>query len=177
MNKAVPAVLVVLCGAVIGCQVHQLSANRSARIAAVLHPWPSVNALVDPPDGWKPRPLIHDSRHTHEIWVSGSGDTAYGVIYFNLPLPVSAGFVLPFFMEAMRVSEGNAKLIDSYDDSALPGVRFIAEGGLYRIQVNLITEGFHGWAIYSGQLRSKPINFAESFKAEIAREGTVVPIR
>jgi hypothetical protein len=139
--------------------------------------WPSVHARVDPPAGWEAQPLKLDSRHAHQVWVSPSGDTAYGVIYFSLPIPVSADFILPFFMRAMKEKEGEAILDSKVDDPHLPGVRFEAEGGLYHIQANMITAGFEGWAIYAGRLRTKPANFSELLLARAARQGTILNVK
>ncbi|HWB52653.1 MAG TPA: hypothetical protein VG722_00605 [Tepidisphaeraceae bacterium] len=148
-----------------------------AELSSGLRPWPSVDAWVDPPAGWSIQPLKRDSRHTHEIWISPSGNTAYGVIYFNLPLPVSADFVLPFFIEAMRLTEGNAGLLWHEYDPKLPGVRFEAEGGAYRIQAYLVTAGFHGWAVYAGRLRDKPLEISEFRHAQAARDKTQLGLK
>ena len=47
------------------------------------------------PDGWTAEPLKKSGRHSHQIWLSPTGETAYGVIHFSLPLPVGPelGFV------------------------------------------------------------------------------------
>ena len=49
---------------------------------------PMVQARVAPPVGWKLDPYKTSSSHKHAVWLSPSGRTAYGVIYFSLPLPV-----------------------------------------------------------------------------------------
>jgi hypothetical protein len=123
------------------------------------------------------QPLKLDSRHAHQVWVSPTGDTAYGVIYFTLPIPVSADFVLPFFMRAMKAKEGEAILISKVDDPHLPGVQFEAEGGLYHIQANLITAGFEGWSVYAGRLRTRQPNEHELSLARSARERTVLDVK
>ncbi len=132
--------------------------------------------MVAVPDGWKPDPLKKSEKHTHQVWISPSGNTAYGVIHFTLPLALSAEFVLPFFMSEMRRTEGEATLLSRQSDEALPGVRFEAEGGEYRLSVNLITSGSEGWAIYAGVLRDKAVNVAELALAKEAREITRVGI-
>src|SRR5438046_3725354 len=43
-----------------------------------------VQAMVAPPIGWTPQELKFSDRHTHQIWLSPSGDTAYGAIRFKL---------------------------------------------------------------------------------------------
>ena len=134
----------------------------------------SVEAMCTPPLGWKPDPLKHSERHDHQVWISPSGHTAYGVIHFSLPLPVSADFVLPFFLKQMKKSEGESILISKEKDPALPGMRFVAEGGLYKMRSNLIVRGWQGWAIYAGTLRKEEISPAELALAERARDHTLV---
>jgi hypothetical protein len=133
-----------------------------------------LNAIVCPPLGWKPDPPKVTANHYHQVWLSPTGDTAYGIIYFSMPLPFGLETVLWKFMSEMKKTEGEAILVSKQNDDALPGIRFIAEGGLYRIRCNLMVSGFHGWAVYAGSLRSRPVNPAELRKAELAREETRV---
>ena len=49
---------------------------------------PDIEAVVVPPLGWSPDEIKESSRHAHQVWVSPSGKTAYGVIHFSLPFPV-----------------------------------------------------------------------------------------
>lgn len=136
-------------------------------------PMRAVEAQVDPPQGWIAQPLRSSPRHTHQIWLSPSGSTAYGIIRFELPLPVGPDIVLWYFMREMRREHGDAVLIDKRQDPVFDGIYFIADGGPYRIRTSLLTRGWRGWAIYSGTLRNKPINQEELEIAERAREYTV----
>jgi hypothetical protein len=133
-----------------------------------------VEAVVDPPEGWNPDPQKSSPQHVHQVWVSPTGATAYGVIHFKLPLPVGASLALDGFLAGMKKSEGSAKLISQADDPNLPGIRFVAEGGEYTIRSNLIVDGWEGWAIYAGTRVSKTIIPAELDMAERAREHTQV---
>jgi hypothetical protein len=139
-----------------------------------LTPDTNVHARVAPPAGWKAEPLKESDKHTHQVWISPSGRTAYGVISFSLPWPVSAEFLLPFYLKQMEKSEGEAILLERLDDPNLPGVRFVAEGGMY---TNLITRGWRGWAIYAGTLRKEPIMPDELELAERARETTRIGLK
>jgi len=137
-----------------------------------------LQAICVPPLGWKPDPLKRSSTHVHEVWISPSGRTAYGVIHFELPLPVGHDLALWGFLNQMRASEGEANLLEKKWDANLGGLRFVAEGGQYIVRTNLFVHGFSGWAIYAGTLRAFPINQAELELAERAREDTVVgPIK
>jgi hypothetical protein len=137
-----------------------------------------LHAICVPPLGWKPDPLKRSSTHVHEVWISPSGLTAYGVIHFDLPLPVGHDLALWGFLNQMRASEGEAKLLEKKWDANLGGLRFVAEGGQYIVRTNLFVDGFTGWAVYAGTLRAFPINQAELELAERAREDTVVgPIK
>lgn len=140
-----------------------------------------VNAVAAPPVGWQSEPIKSSARHAHQVWLSPSGDTAYGVIYFTLPavakvFPVPIDWVLRGYLDEMRKDQGEAVLIAKERDPSLPGMRFVAEGGLYRTWTNLITEGRHGWAIYAGTLRDKPTKPAEFDLAAEARERTLIQV-
>jgi hypothetical protein len=108
------------------------------------------------------------------VWLSPTGHTAFGVIHYNIPLPVSANFLLPFYLRAWRKDQGEATLLHKIEDPDLPGVRFVAEGGLYRTWSNLIVSGREGWSIYAGVLRAHPVDEPELAQAEAAREQTRV---
>jgi hypothetical protein len=135
---------------------------------------PNVIAVCDPPIGWKPDPLKIGPNHIHEVWLSPTGATAYGVIHFTMPLPVSLNLALSGFMNEMKNTEGQATLLSHEDDAKLPGIRFIAEGGLYRIHANLIIDGWDGWTVYAGTFRAKPVAPDEFDTAVRARENTHV---
>jgi hypothetical protein len=138
---------------------------------------PVVDALVTPPAGWVADPIKSSEQHKHQVWKSPSGKTAYGIIHFSLPLPVPATWVLDPFLNQMKKSEGEATLIGQpLRDDALPGVRFTAEGGDYRMRINLICKGFRGWAVYAGTLRKEEEVPAELRLAEAARDRTKVGV-
>jgi hypothetical protein len=134
----------------------------------------SVYAYCAPPDGWSPEPLKSSANHTHQVWISPSGQTAYGVIHFMLPLPVSHEAVLWVFMNEMKRTEGNATLLEKKWDPALGGIRFVARGHMYTVRTNLLVRGFDGWAVYAGTLSANPVQADELTLAEDAREHTEV---
>ncbi len=131
-----------------------------------------VVAVCDPPIGWKPDPLKIGKNHIHEVWLSPSGATAYGVIHFTMPLPVGLNLALTGFLNEMKTTEGDATLLSRQNDPDLPGIRFVADGGLYRIRANLVVDGWEGWTVYAGTIRSKPILPEELDTAVRARENT-----
>ena len=63
------------------------------------------------------------------FWLSPSGRTAYGVIYFSLPLPVGHDLTLWGFLDEMRHSEGEATLVSKQWDENLRGLRRFLEIG------------------------------------------------
>jgi hypothetical protein len=132
----------------------------------------TVNAAVTPPVGWKLDPYKTSPAHNHAVWISPSGRTAYGVIYFSLPLPVGHDLALWGFMNEMRHTEGEATLVSKEWDPRLRGLRFVARGGRYVVRTNLLVRGFHGWACYAGTLRDEEVNLEELGLAELAREWT-----
>ncbi len=133
-----------------------------------------VVAVCDPPVGWKPKALKVGANNVRQTWVSPTGSTAYGVIFFKLPLPAGLNLVLAGFLNEMKATEGQATLISRQDDPNLPGLRFVAEGGLHRIRANLIVDGWEGWAVYAGTFRSRPVVENELETAIRARENTHV---
>ena len=162
-----------------GCQSYRRPAIPTALPTTyptgLSNPTPSedLQAIVVPPSGWIADPIKSSDRHVHQTWVSPSGDTAYGVIRMRLPLPVGTDLVLWGFMNEMRKEEGEGTLLERRYDPDLPGARFVAEGGRYKIRVNLLTRGFTAWAIYAGSLRERPENPSEIALAELARESTL----
>jgi hypothetical protein len=133
-----------------------------------------LHAVVAPPIGWHTDPPKRSSRHDHQVWISPSGRTAYGVIYIRLPLPVGYDLTLWGFLREMRRAQGEANLLQELWDPNLSALRFVAEGGLYRIRTNLFVNGFDAWAVYAGTLRDQPIDAIELDLAERAREYTGV---
>jgi len=133
---------------------------------------PSVQARCAPPVGWALQPREQSRTHIQELWLSPTGDTAYGIIHFSLPLPVGPNTVLWFFLREMRQHEGEARLVSKQRDPDLNGLRFVAEGGKYLVRTNLTTSGFHGWAVYAGTRRDRDIRQNELEMAELARENT-----
>jgi len=131
-----------------------------------------VDALVSPPLGWQTEPLKQSSRHRHQTWIAPSGLTAYGVIQFSLPLPVGHDLVLWGFMREMKKNQGEAILVTKEWDKNLELLRFVADGGIYRVRVNLVIDGWTGWAVYAGTRRDHEIVPEELELAEIARDHT-----
>jgi hypothetical protein len=134
----------------------------------------AVEALCVPPVGWQPDQLKQSDRHAHQVWISPSGNTAYGVIRMKLPLPVGPSLVLWGFMEEMRRSEGQGTLLEKQQDPATGGLRFVAEGGRYKVRTTLLVHGRRGWAICAGTLREQPENAEELEVAIRAREATQI---
>lgn len=174
----------ILLLAVLGVGCHPprraaMPATQAARLAqasglSVPTKLDAVNAVVVPPLGWTAEPLKSSEKHKHQIWLSPSRNTAYGVIFFTLPWPVGPDLALWGFLKQMKKTEGEATLINKQEDEQLPGMRFTAQGGLYLVRTNLIVEGFNGWAIYAGTVRGKPVDEGELIVAEHAREQTAV---
>jgi hypothetical protein len=135
-----------------------------------------VDAVVVPPIGWVAEPIKQSKNHTHQVWLSPSGNTAYGVISFDLPWAVGPDWALWGFLKEMRETEGEATLLTKRRDPDLPGVRFVAEGGLYTVRTNLTTRGRQGWAVYAGTVRKAEVVPDELELAERAREQTVVDL-
>lgn len=138
------------------------------------YPVEIVQAIVTPPVDWKPEPHKTTPRSEHDIWLSPTGDTAYGVLFIKLPFPVGANLTLDQFLKEMRKREGRADLLEKTDDPANDGIRFVAEGGIHKIRAKLMTRGFRAWVIYAGTLQGRPERPDELQVAERAREATII---
>jgi hypothetical protein len=134
----------------------------------------AVDALAFPPPGWSLDPMKESDSHSHLVWISPSGRTAYGIIRIQMPLPVGNDAALWGFMMEMRRSEGEGLLLGRERDPQIDGIRFVAEGGRYLIRANLVTRGWIAWAVYAGTLRAHPVELDELLLAERARERTVL---
>jgi hypothetical protein len=140
-------------------------------------PLPSdeLNAVCRPPAGWTPKPVAQLPRSIQRVWVSPSGRTAYGVIRIHLPFPVGSDLVLWAFMNQMRQTEGEARLLGRRKDP--PGLRFVAEGRDHRLRARLRTSGLSAWVVYAGTLRAQEESAAELKLAELARDVTQLDSR
>jgi hypothetical protein len=136
-----------------------------------------IRATCAPPVDWLAQPLKQDPLHTHQIWLSPTRLTAYGVIHFNLPFPVSQDLALWGFLAQMKRTEGQATLLEKRWDSNQNLLCFVAEGGQHRVRANLLVRGFEGWAIYAGTLKDDAVNADELSLAEKARDCTKVQPR
>lgn len=132
-----------------------------------------VEAVVAPPTGWTAAEAGH-GEITHLVWESPTKSSAYGVMYFTMPLPVAANYVLPEFIRRMKAETGQANLIDKQWDDERQGMRFIVENDKFRMRVLLVTRWFKGWAIYAGTRVNEPVAESELRAAEAAREATTI---
>lgn len=158
----------------------------AVRVVAALNPieyaWDDeLIARVCPPPGWKLDPPKRTDKHVHKTWVSPTGLTAYGVIHFSLPLPLTHELALWGFMREMRRVQGDGVLLAKSPDDAMPmareydgggGMRFVAEGGLYKIRTSMMVRGGTGWCVYAGTLRGKREDVIELAEAERSRDAT-----
>jgi hypothetical protein len=133
---------------------------------------PELDARVIPPLRWQLDLSETAARHSQSVWVSPTGAAAYGVIHFTLPLPVGEEIALRGFLAEMKKHEGEATLLSKNRDGER--LRFVAEGGKYRIRGILLTKGFQGWAVYAGTLRSRALAVDELAVAVQARENTAL---
>lgn len=134
----------------------------------------AVEAMIDPPIGWRQDKFLVDARHTHVVWLSPTGDTAYGVVLIHLPFPAPTELVLLGFLKEMARTDRFANLLVKTLAPDLPGLRFVAEGEKYKIRVNLAVRTWKAWAIYAGTLQSRPDNIEELKIAEAARDRTII---
>jgi hypothetical protein len=170
--RVVPGMLIAAI-ACAGCAASGRAPSADPQLASLtLMSVPELDATVAPPPGWRPDPMKVSGRHQHQVWISPAGTTAYGVIHFTLPLPVGEEIALHGFLAEMKKSEGEATLLSRNRDG--DRLRFVAEGGKYRIRGILVTQGFHGWAVYAGTLRGREVAVDDLELAVQARENTAL---
>ena len=143
---------------------------------------PRVEAFILPPQGWEmDPPKINDVR-THLTWLSPTGDTAYGVVYFDVPMIASfmpGGRFLHdkaadgYLEEFGKEVGGATEVAREYDDD-LNAMRVTADGGPYRVRNVLRIRGRKGWSVYAGTLLANDVRADELAVAVAAREATRV---
>ncbi len=133
-----------------------------------------LEASVAVPAGWTAQPTDRGSNYVTQVWISPTGDTALGVIRFALPLPVGHEWALWGFLQNMKKSEGRADLIERNWDESAQALRFVAQGGRYRVRAKLMVEGVRGWSVFAGTLTEREVNDVELQIAERARESVRV---
>ena len=143
-----------------------------------------VDARCSIPVDWIAQPLKRGANNKHQIWLSPTRHTAFGVLAASLPfpaalLPISTrrNATLEGFLREMKRKEGRSELLESHEDPLLPGVRFIAEGGQYKVSASLIVHGSKAWFIYVGTQRDLTVVPEEVRAGEHAREATKVGMK
>ena len=129
-----------------------------------------LRATVRPPAGWDRQPAEASLNSTNQLWLSPTGDTAFGVISFWLPLPVGTDAVVPVYLNEMARRDGRADVVSREADESLRAVRLVADSDTFRTRTTLIVRGLRGWAVYAGTLQARPIDPAHLAAAEAARE-------
>jgi len=139
-----------------------------------------VLAQCAPPVGWAPQPLESGSRHTEQLWLSPSTNTAYGVAHINLPLPlaiIGIDRVLNGIVDDMADKQKSATVLYRQDDPRLPGLHVEIKGGDYRVRANLTASGWDGWFVYASTSNDDPIDQKELDLAQSARDHTILSLR
>lgn len=134
---------------------------------------PELRVRFRAPAEWREDPVRIDGNSRQRVWVSPTGDTAFGIIRFDLPVPVGHDLALWGFLRTMRRDDGRADLVEKRWDERRQALRFVVEGKTYRLRALLHVRGFGGWSVYAGSLRDRAGNPAEIEQAEQARERTV----
>ena len=144
---------------------------------------PAVEAAAPVPIGWRAEALKVQPRSKHQVWISPSGSTAFGVLNVQHFLMAFASDqrILDEFLKGMKQTEGEANLLqgpvkDKYIGGGIGGLKFVAEGGKYTVRGHLVSRGTRAWIVYAGTERGKPFDAEELSRAEEARDRTVVDI-
>ena len=200
LSAALPLVIIIVSLVAFGCSsvphrcglvsnVPTTSAHATSEALVEIEPLgkpevvESVEAACPVPGGWAAQPLKQGGNHKHQIWISPSGHTAYGVLFVSLPLPAALvpmryrlERVLEAFLGEMKKREGRADLIERSDDPGLDGTRFLAEGGQYEVHAHLVVQGLRAWFVYAGTRQDQSLVPDELSIAERARDQTKVGV-
>lgn len=174
-----PSLLLAGCGAKPSAPAKTLPTTQAALLTEPQYV-ESVRATCRPPAGWSAEPLKKTKSSEHQIWISPSGDTAYGVLNVRHLLMALASNerILHEFLDGMLKTEGAADLLEKSPDPHIAGgrggIRFIARGGTYTVRANLTSTGRNAWVWYAGSQTGKPVREDELRVAEFARDQTVV---
>jgi len=134
-----------------------------------------LESVSRPPAGWRVDRAKAASDHFHQTWVSPTGKTAFGIVYFKLPFPVGHDLAFRYgFLREMKKDQGEVKVLERSWDGQIDGIRFIVEGGLYKLRSAFYVRGTQGWTVYAGTLRGQPEDAQELNLAESAREQTLI---
>ena len=131
-----------------------------------------LNATPAPPHGWALDEPRVDPDSYQLVWISPTGRTAYGVIRFNLPLPLGHDLALFGFLRTMRAQDGQADLLDKQWDEARQALRFVVRGARYELSAPMVVRGSKGWVSYAGTRVDAPVIASEKAIAEQARDRT-----
>lgn len=135
------------------------------------HEFGKFIAEIDPPPGWRYELTSESDRHEHVTWISPSGHTACGILYFKLPFPV--GHEMAFrhgFLAEMKHAEGVANVLEKRWDPEIEALRFVVESRLYHVRANFFVRGWEGWMFYAGRKLGQPIDEQEMSLAEQVKE-------
>jgi len=178
---AVISLLLTGCGGKPPASPATLPATQASLLSAAQHV-AAVRASCRPPVGWSAEPLKKTDKSEHQVWISPTGDTAYGVLNVRHLLMALASNerILSEFLDGMRATEGAAELVEKQADPALAGgrggIRFIARGGKYTVRAHLTSAGRDAWIWYAGTLSGAPVREDELRTAELARDQTIVGV-
>lgn len=184
-NLRLPALLlaaVALLGLTIGCETSPQPTDfrpvsaRSATQPSTTQRSDEVtfrmfSVFLTPPEGWTLKTTSLDDRHEHMTWVSPSGQTAVGALFFKLPWPVGHELAFRYgFLAEMRKREGEGEVLEKRWDPEIEGLRFIVNSKNFRVTAKFLVRGLRGFATYSGTKRAFPVNTSEEQEAIRVRE-------
>ena len=149
------------------------STRPSTAPAPALLTFQTFAVRARPPEGWTQKTNSISDRAEHITWLSPSGNTAYGVVFFRLPFPVGHEFAFSRgFVAEVRKREGEPYLIDKHWDDEIGGLRFTVRSPRYQIEAKFFVKGLRGYAVYAGSLADRPVDVNEFLRARAAREST-----
>jgi hypothetical protein len=155
----------------VGCQASQ--ANLSGRLAAhvamvdqsgLLPDMPIDNLKVEMaiPHRWTASEPTSTPLYQHQQWRSPNKMTGVGVVYVQLPIPLSPKTLVWLARAQYRKThkvdgKTDPKVLGEWTDS-LGREWFEGENDRYHVLGYIVTSGADAWAIYSGYRLNYPVN-------------------
>jgi hypothetical protein len=134
----------------------------------------SIKTTLATPVRWEqPKPKL-TALYTLLQWRAPSGHTGIGVVYAQLPLPLSAKMVVWLAKQEYSKGRPSGRVLGEWQD-ALGRSWFEAENDKYHIRGYVLVKGFDAWIVSFGYKTQYPPDVAEISLAARSAE-TAVPM-
>ncbi|HEX8521337.1 MAG TPA: hypothetical protein VF669_03710 [Tepidisphaeraceae bacterium] len=132
-----------------------------------------VKARAAAPRAWDQLSVKKTALFTDLQWRSPSKQTAVGVVFIKMPLPLPPATLIWFAKQEYLKRGEEGKILGQWSDE-LGRQWFEAENKKYHARGYVLTKGFEAWIVYSGYRTENPASADEIAVAKRAQE-TIFP--